>query len=133
MTKLEELKAAFDATLIDYKVAVAALGTGYALETVVYEAAYAAKVAAAAAHEAARAAHYAELKKTQERTLMTKLEELKAACKATLTDYEAAYIAVEAEYDSCGSAYALQVANDAEATAAYALACAARKLLTELN
>jgi hypothetical protein len=25
------------------------------------------------------------------------------------------------------------VANDAEATAAYALACAARKLLTELN
>jgi hypothetical protein len=65
MTKLEKLKAACDATLIDYKVARAALGTGYALETVVYEAAYSAKVAAAAAHEAARAAHYAELKKTQ--------------------------------------------------------------------
>jgi type IV pilus biogenesis protein CpaD/CtpE len=64
---------------------------------------------------------------------MTKLEELKIACKATLTDYEAAHVAAEAEYDSCGSSWALQLANDAEAVAAYAFACAARELLTELN
>jgi hypothetical protein len=64
---------------------------------------------------------------------MTKLEKLKAACDATLTDYKAARAAAKTEYDSCGSAWALQVANDAEATAAYAFACAACELLTELN
>jgi hypothetical protein len=64
---------------------------------------------------------------------MTKLEKLKAACEATLADYEAARAAAEAEYDSCGSSWNLQLANDAAAVAAYAFACAARELLTKLN
>lgn len=64
---------------------------------------------------------------------MTKLEKLKAACDATLTDYEAARVAALAAYDSCGSDYALEDAYAAEAAAAYAVACAARELLTELN
>jgi hypothetical protein len=64
---------------------------------------------------------------------MTKLEKLKAACEATLTDYEAACAAAKTEYDSCGSSYALEYAYAAETAAAYAVACAARELLTELN
>jgi hypothetical protein len=64
---------------------------------------------------------------------MTKLEELKAACDATLTDYEAARAAYDAEYDPCGSTYDAWRAADTLDAAAYAVACAARGLLTELN
>jgi hypothetical protein len=64
---------------------------------------------------------------------MTELEELKAACDATLTDYEAARAAYDVEYDPWGSTYDAWRAADTLDAAAYAVACATRELLTKLN
>jgi hypothetical protein len=109
MTKLEELKAAADAAR---------------------DAAYDDQSSDAwAVYGDAWNAYKAELKKNP----VTNLEELKAACDATLTDYEAARAAYDVEYDPYGSAYDAWRAADTLDAAAYAVACAARELLTELN
>jgi hypothetical protein len=81
MTKLEELKATYDAAYEAAGDALDARDRAYW----VYEDAEDFSNAACGVRDDAREAYMAELEKTQEGTLMTKLEELKAAADAKLT------------------------------------------------
>jgi hypothetical protein len=147
MTKLEELKAARSARNHDfimnlpdgYETACAAADDAWvaaddAARDAAYEGSY--SYAADAAYVAAWDAYYAELKKIQERrTLMTKLEELRAArdaadacvvdacadasaTKAAAWDALDVYATAKADYDAAGTAYVAASANKAAAVRA---------------
>jgi hypothetical protein len=116
MTKLEELKATYDAAYEAAEAALEARDRAYW----VYEDAEDFSNAACDARDDAREAYMAELKKTQEGTLMTKLEELRAsayaanaaACDATASDVYDSFDAVrDADIDAAWDAY--RAARDA--------------------
>jgi hypothetical protein len=114
MTKLEELKADYDAA----EAAVEAIWAAADDDV------------RAAARDAARDAYEAELKKTQEENSMTKLEELKAAADAAWAVYDDAFDAwVSAVHTERG--WDATTVRDYAASAAYETAREA--YLTELE